>query len=91
MESHTSSHAPKQSMESSDIDTRKSVLECELCPALSRLEGFAKRKYASYRGLAQREDDKQEVYDPLATNFLRASQLVVQAVLRSTQKEMGRA
>lgn len=89
MTSYTQSHTQG---EDTATDTMKNAsVPCDLCPSLQALEEFAKKKYASYRGLAERNDNKQKVYDPLATNFLQASQLLVQAVLRSTQKELERA
>lgn len=65
--------------------------ECELCPKLQNLEKIAHDKYAKYRGLAERDDNKQEKYDPLASGFLKASELMVKAVLRDVQRELDHA
>ena len=67
-------------------ETNRTAVECELCPALKKLEEIAVRKYGTYRGLAQRSDDSQETFHPVATNFIHASQLIMKAALRDTQR-----
>ena len=88
MESHSPSHALSQN----EVGiVSKERVPCELCPALIKLEALAERKYASWKVQAQRSDDAQEKYDPLATNFIQASKLAMRAVLRSTQRSMDQA
>ncbi len=89
MESHSPAPALRQNQISSE--RKEGQVACELCPKLSELEKIAKRKYASWTVQAQRSDDAQETYDPLATNFIHASHLVMTAVLRSTQRGMDQA
>jgi hypothetical protein len=89
MESHSPAPALRQNQISSERNEGQAA--CELCPRLSGLEKIAERKYASWTVQAQRSDDAQEVYDPLATNFIRASDLAMRAVLRSTQRSMDQA
>lgn len=67
-------------------ETNKTVIECELCPALKRLEEIAIRKYGTYRGLAERADNSGTEFHPVATNFIHASQLITKAALRDTQR-----
>lgn len=78
------SHSPSVA-HSQEISVRTAV-ECELCPALRRLEEIAIRKYGTYRGLAERADNSGTEFHPVATNFIHASQLITKAALRDTQR-----
>lgn len=72
-------------------EVQESVLFTQLDPALENLKKIAEKRYASYMGLARRSDDEQNKYTESAENFIHASRLVMEAVLRSKQSEIERA
>ena len=60
----------------------------KLSPELESLAMFAKRKYGSHENAAREADDAQEKFTSMSVNFLHASNLVVQAVLRARTMEL---
>jgi uncharacterized caspase-like protein len=72
-------------------EVQESVIFTELDASLQNLKHIAEKRYASYVGLARRSDDEQNKYTESAENFIRASGLVMEAVLRSKQSELERA
>lgn len=80
MTSHIQVHAEIQ-------DTISQNSDVSLCTKLQALENFAKKKYESYIGIVQASDDAQERFTSSATNFLHASHLIMEAVLRVTEVE----
>ena len=89
MEQHsTVSHNQE---EKNTPEIQKSVLSVELDPVLQNLKKIAEKRYASYMGLAHKSDDKQPEFNSSSENFLKASELIVTAILRSKQAELERA
>ena len=89
MTSHTQAHAEMQ--DTINQDGQKLTADVSLCAKLQTLENFAKKKYESYIGIVQASDDAQERFTSSATNFLHASHLIMEAVLRVTEVEGRKA
>ncbi len=89
MTSHIQAHTGTQDTISQD--SQKLTPDVSLCAKLQMLENFAKKKYESYIGIVQASDDAQERFTSSATNFLHASHLIMEAVLRVTEVEGKKA